>query len=337
MGLHALGRRGLVLGFVVACGEAARVTMPAALPSLPPPKPLDGCGIVERTQRVALEEPTACAPPRSRKFVTQCVRAGAGTWGLVIEDTDWNGRNFDCGALVERAEFGVVAPHFMARALYVDGRGHTSAAGPAMWWSTIEDVRAFDYDDDGVAELLVSATRSNEDGSSEHVPFETPVGAVWHARDGVVTSYTSIAVRSFADVDGDGRPDLITTRDFGIEAYDGDVTMYSFDGPQWVAHSLTDGTFSFYDAVASSFVKRSCADASLRTAGAPTLVLAAACARLSGASPKKIESDYVARCAALEARLPWTSDGNAACRVDANGTLSEKIAMPAALRKLLER
>jgi hypothetical protein len=327
--------RRLVLASIVACGASERASVPAVLPNPTPPKPPDICTLIEDAQHEALADPTSCSPPRSLKYVSWCVRAGRGAWGLVTLQTDWRGHPFDCGALIEGAEFGVVSPRFMARAIYVDEQGH-AAMGPPLWWSTLEDVRAFDYDGDGVAELLVSATRASEAGLSEHYPFETPLAAVWHVHDGVVSAYApSIPIRSFADVDADGRPDLITMRDFSIEAYDGDVTVYSFEGPEWAAHALPNGTFSFDDEVASSFVKRSCAGMSLQTADGLTLLRAAACARLNGAPPKQIEGDYLKRCAALTRSYESTS--NAACRIDTNGTLSEKIAVPYEVRRLLER
>jgi hypothetical protein len=326
-----------VVACIVACGESVHVGTPATLPPTPPPKPPDACVIIERAERVALEDPASCAPPRSRSHVSRCLRAGRGAWGFVVDHTDWDGHDFDCGVLLEGTNFGTIVPRFIAHALYVDEGGRASL-GPPMSWSTIEDVRAFDYDGDGVAELLVSATRANENGISEHLPFETPIAAVWNVRDGVVAAYApaaSVVVRSFSDVDGDGRPDLITTRDFGFHAFDGDVTVYDFDGPEWVAHALPDGTFSFADDVASSYVKRSCEDASLPKSDAIGLVHAAACARLRGEPTKKIEDDYVARCITLTRK--YESVANAACRVDANGTLSQNIAMPDALRRLLTR
>lgn len=323
---------------VTTCVPPVQPAARVALPTPPPPKPPDVCAIVERTQRAALLEPTSCAPPRSRHHATRCVHAGLGAWGLVVEQTDWNGRDFDCGVLLEGVEFGMVAPHFRARALYVDERGRASI-GPLLSWSTLEDVRAFDYDGDGVAELLVSATRSNEEGLNEHFPFQTHFGVVWAVRDGAVVAYApsaSIVIRSFSDVDGDGRPDLITTRGVSVETDDGDVTSYTLEGPEWAAHALPSGKFSFDDSVATSHIRRFCADESLRTADALGLVRAAACARANGESPKLVERDYVARCNELaRANEPW-SVMRATCRADPHGAAPDTRAMPDELRKLLE-
>jgi hypothetical protein len=68
-------------------------------------------------------------------------------------------------------------------------------------------------------------------------------------------------VEEIRDVDGDGRPDIITHEPYvdsaTINCGSGDG--YSVYGPALLVHSLPDGTFSSVDAQAMLFAKRECA------------------------------------------------------------------------------
>jgi hypothetical protein len=68
-------------------------------------------------------------------------------------------------------------------------------------------------------------------------------------------------VEEISDVDGDGRPDIITHEPYvdsaTINCGSGDG--YSVYGPALLVHSLPDGTFSSVDAQAMLFAKRECA------------------------------------------------------------------------------
>ena len=242
-----------------------------------------------------------------------------------------------CGALLEAAELGQTSPRFVARAIYVgmDGR---AIVGPSFTWSSLASVRAFDYDGDGVSELLVTKALAADASVLSIIPSVTSAGAIWQARDGAVQAYApsvSISIKSFCDVDGDGRPDLITTRDVRVEGDDGDVTTWTFEGPEWAAHSLASGAFTFDDATAVAYAKQSCDGKSLATATAGTLVHAAVCAHIAGEHVATIEREYVARCAELARTHAAGVSLRAVCRAEPHGAAPDTLAMPTDLARLV--
>ena len=331
--------RPLALACIAACVAPVHRTAVVALPPLPPPLPLDTCAVVERVQRQALALPATCVPWRSRPRVSRCVRATGGAWGLVMEPMQPDADAKRCGAILEAMEFGATSPPFAARPIYVDAKGHASVGG-SFTWSSLASVRAFDYDGDGVSELLVTTALAADASVLSIIPSVTSRGAIWQARDGVVIEYgpsAGVAIKSFCDVDGDGRPDLITTRDVHVEGDDGDVTSWTFEGPEWAAHSLASGAFTFDDATADAYTRQSCDGRSLHTATAGMLVHAAVCARIAGERKETIEHDYVARCAELARTHAAGVSLRAVCRADPHGAAPDTIAMPVDLGRFVGR
>ncbi|MFO0614959.1 MAG: VCBS repeat-containing protein [Polyangiaceae bacterium] len=142
----------------------------------------------------------------------------------------------------------------------------------------------FDFDGDGQDEVVVGTTRD--------APFaHDETGVVLTLDGGRVVPFgpaKAIDVHQVEDVDGDGRPDLMTLAPFRGPTTQscGDMQMSeSLDAPL-LAHSLPDGTFSFTDDVALSFDRRGCERAPptpLVIAGnSPDGPLTVRCARLHG-------------------------------------------------------
>jgi len=115
---------------------------------------------------------------------------------------------------------------------------------------------AFDYDGDGVSEAVTVAAGREHEGPSE------ARAQVWTVRDGAIVPYApsaDIDADDAADVDGDGRPDLLTH--LGYEALataPGSGFGYMLVGPLFVAHATPQGGFALDDAVALAEADRRC-------------------------------------------------------------------------------
>ena len=118
-------------------------------------------------------------------------------------------------------------------------------------------------------------------------------------------------MEEISDVDGDGRPDIITHEPYvdsaTINCGSGDG--YSVYGPALLVHSLPDGTFSSVDAQAMLFAKRECPASPsqvIRPEGFrpemvdfPRSAKNVACARLWGADEQTLRAEIAGRCYAL--------------------------------------
>ena len=284
--------RWISLAVLLACGKP-----PAPAPLAPDAGVVDACATIRALQRVALAQPRACVlDAKSRRNVELCVRTRDGAWGLLVEPMR-SARTADCREIADAVEFGMAGSVMsVARAAYADARGRVFR-GPPFEWRSVGDLRTFDYDGDGLPELLVSGTRDEDGGLVQVDPRYQGFGVVWRAASADVEAYAptaTLAIESFADVDSDGRPDLVTRA--RIEGSDGDVSSWYFFGPERVGHSLGGGGFSFDDGVSSARLARDCAGATLATASARSLFEAALCARAAGQPAERIERDWVARC-----------------------------------------
>jgi len=118
----------------------------------------------------------------------------------------------------------------------------------------------YDFDGDGEAEAIVVVETTDDSESGVERP--TRRGRVWTARAGIqlYASARTIAVEDVRDVDGDGRPDLITRGPYVASATIscGSQDSYPVTGPALVAHSLAAGTFASGDAIAADFARREC-------------------------------------------------------------------------------
>lgn len=125
--------------------------------------------------------------------------------------------------------------------------------------AAIEPPQLFDFDGDGVPELLLADTHGtitlDADGATRHRAQRTSELLTYKRR--VISRYApALALRGVAtngiagmrDVDGDGRPDLELTFHAAAPA----------SVPRRVAHALPDGTFSETDAVARRALLAQC-------------------------------------------------------------------------------
>jgi hypothetical protein len=168
---------------------------------------------------------------------------------------------------------------------------------PAAECVSVDPPAVFDHDGDGEPEVFVRVTtrRAGEPGTSH--------GRVWSFRDGAVDVYPpsrAWVVAAVRDVDGDGRPDLLTHAHYVAEA-PGPCgrAPYTAVGPLLAAHALADGRFSLDDAAALQADREPCPAATARVADVvvtarggrvdPAATFArAVCARLWGASAESV-------------------------------------------------
>jgi len=115
---------------------------------------------------------------------------------------------------------------------------------------------SFDWDGDGDEEvLLLSSSSGHETGSSQMGLFTFKQGAIVP-----YAPARGLDVQTVKDVDGDGRPDLLTSGPYDDVTSDmggGFFEVRLLEG-LFVAHSLPDGTFSLGDPVARRSVARWC-------------------------------------------------------------------------------
>ncbi len=123
----------------------------------------------------------------------------------------------------------------------------------------------YDWNHDGTAELAAcwSATLHVGQTSVSYPQRDCRLFRFDRQRR-VVDSIAPVTVTRFADVDADGRPDIVTFDPFRIQAHtystencsmclDDDVA-----GPELVLHALPDGTFSATDRVAIAHARSGC-------------------------------------------------------------------------------
>ncbi len=174
----------------------------------------------------------------------------------------------------------------------------------------VEAPSLFDHDGDGEPEVFVRVATERRGGPS------TFHGRVWTFRDGSVDVYPPSRewmVAAVRDVDGDGRPDLLTHGHYVTEAPGpcGEVP-HTAVGPLLAAHSLPDGRFSVADEAARRADREQCPastaspEAVLATAAGGGVDVAATfvrvvCARLWGASAEAVGQRVRAGARALRA------------------------------------
>ena len=150
----------------------------------------------------------------------------------------------------------------------------------------------FDFDGDGVPEIFLA---TDEEGDEGHSARQV---ALLTYREGRVEPYldhlpgpkdahgrSALAFDSLADVDADGRPDLVTYAGY-TQSLESCASGFptDFAVPRFVHHSLKDGRFSSDDAAAKAYAMRFCP--------APKPVIAssedAICARLWAKDPEGV-------------------------------------------------
>jgi len=127
------------------------------------------------------------------------------------------------------------------------------ASGPLL---DCDPLQGFDYDADGVAEVLVRCHASEpRDGRLEAV-----TSSLWTRRGSIVRfdATKDLRILRLDDVDADGRPDAVY-RYFETIAYVcNDNHAWGLYSPELLAHSLRDGSFARTDEVALAFARRLC-------------------------------------------------------------------------------
>ena len=256
----------------------------------PPATPCERLADLEHVDREIAERVRASLGP-------SCEDDGAGAWALVLSELTEEpfvpegvevGEDEEQPTVIRGTWSLAYAP---AEGPAVLGEAQPLEMISGVFYSATEvDVLArHDYDGDGHAELaLWVGTRAHE---------EEPVGEVQVAafRDGAVQAYPPAAlpvpVDTVRDVDGDGRPDLVSRAPyFGTSPWS--VARTPCGGPWHVFHALPDGTFSDQDAVAMEALREECPAAPSHLfparadeAGYQEGLLAVSCARLHGLSP----------------------------------------------------
>ncbi len=141
-----------------------------------------------------------------------------------------------------------------------------SGSGVGFRWA-----RTFDFDGDGVRELLVGV----EHGGATGTTAET--SSAWTYREGAIVPYEppradggplrrdagAFALPNFADtddVDHDGRPDLLTRGGYEESATvrAGGPKLVMLVPPLFVLHALPDGSFTTSDDVAKKHLAQAC-------------------------------------------------------------------------------
>ncbi len=155
----------------------------------------------------------------------------------------------------------------------------------------LEKVFSFDYDGDGIEEIMLRCGSSVWEDSGARL-------GLWTFREGTVAAYSpasGIDLADTADQDGDGRPDLISFERYWLSEECGDAPP-PVGTPAVLFHSLPDGTFSAHDEVAGAFLRVACPEppgallleendcAAFHTRGR------IACARLWGASAEEVRT-----------------------------------------------
>jgi len=246
----------------------------------------------------------------------RCVETPRGAWGLTIGALTATGDAIGGRwSIVHVDPAGKRVSVFPDATFAVGGGGQESVTQNQNleWSGTMRIVPAapvlFDFDGDGSPEAVVVVRIDvvQESGNSVRVLR----GRVWTAREGKVTLYgpaRELIVEEIQDVDGDGRPDIITHVPYAdtTTIQCGSEDAYPVYGPILLAHSLADGTFARADTQAVLFAKRACAilpsPALVDERDRPQIIDFAtsarniACARLWGSDKGALVSEIAARC-----------------------------------------
>jgi hypothetical protein len=245
-----------------------------------------------------------------------CVATPRGGWGLSI-----SGLTAEGGELWGR--WSIVHGDVAARRLafapdttvsFGGGGAERPAPRQNLLWSAARRIVPLaptfhDFDGDGEPEaiVLVETVETNESGRS----FTVRRGRVWSAAGdqiGLLAGARDFAVEEVRDVDGDGRPDLITHGPYAAltTLKCGGEEPYPVSGPPLLAHALVGGTFAWSDAVALDFAGRGCSvmppSVMVERQGIDFAASArnVACARLRGATGASLVAEITAKCRPVE-------------------------------------
>lgn len=163
--------------------------------------------------------------------------------------------------------------------------------------TSITEHRAFDFDGDGVTELMLVSETVGAQGVS------ASTSSLWTRKGDAIVPYGRAPAFSFSgieDVDDDGRPDLLSRLDYDEIARprcgNGFVVA-----PIFVFHSLPNGDFTAKDTVAKEHFERQCSkdplDVQLRNADSSSdFANAIVCARVHGATAEVVKRALEKHC-----------------------------------------
>jgi hypothetical protein len=210
-------------------------------------------------------------------------------------------------------------------AVHLDADGRRSVGPPIPFvvdeWQSFELAETlFDYDGDGEPELLLHTK------TTEHTAAGTSSEVVFAAGGGAVRRYApaaAFATTMSADIDSDGRPDLLYTGEepFRLEGTSDTPHTSMISELLFAAHSLPDGHFSARDAAAVAYVREQCPLPPTSIVGddAAASVKNVHCARAWGIStadikaqvardcvrPKPRDARLVPKCANYDMMMTW--------------------------------
>lgn len=287
-------------------------------------------------QREAKDSPRPAVPRASigilqRQFGGACADGAQDAWALVLQGIRRLGER-DAGAsfaLVHLAADGTTT----ARKEAVDASLACSQWLRARCYPYDADsypslLQAADFDGDGTTEALLTEEYRHRDEEPEHVNDKTTL-TLWRMAAGQIVPVAvpgiKVAPESSADIDGDGRLDLIYYP-YSTEFFSGCGAGYSYlvRGPALLIHATGDAQqpFRLDDEVALRFARKSCphrpravvvGSGKAKTASfswSPTETAEnVACARLWGVPTKKLLQDIARKCPGPDSSESPSCDG----------------------------
>jgi hypothetical protein len=245
----------------------ASVTLPPPVTSskIAPTTPPDACKRVTEQQsakaRAAVDEAKRHSPDDWAPKVEDGVTDAIATMGIACHGFPAGAWSIEPSSLELYPQWSSASAQLVA-VLYLHDQRYESTdflhGGYGAMFTHVDSVLASDYDHDGIPEVWI------------HASVEGPEGG--HSEQSKLLGFTNGKVVPYAkadpdklgiieeprDVDGDGILDLPVS--WGIELGQGVecIGQSDWSSPAFVAHALSDGTFSVDDAVARAFVKSWC-------------------------------------------------------------------------------
>jgi hypothetical protein len=148
----------------------------------------------------------------------------------------------------------------------------------------------YDYDHDGIPELYLE---TKEDGDEGHTAKQIELLTF---RGGAIVPYapaTTIDIDGALDVDGDGRPDLLTVAGYD-ETLEGCGSGFPYDPMPalFAAHARDDGTFTLDDATTRAHAAKWCPASPAKIASSQDAI----CARLRAVDVPRERARVAASC-----------------------------------------
>lgn len=222
------------------------------------------------------------------------IRAASAKYEGQAAPDSGDGHDFDCSTEVE------------VELVRTDARGARTVGGKETlhraWYHeySLSLTALADYDGDGEVEVLRVRDGHEHEGGPVR---ETSMLTFANGAIGPYAKLGAVDIEEVEDVDGDGRPDLVTRGPYGA------ITMDDAFGNSWpagpvlfLAHALPDGTFRVGDPVSIAYTRAKCPsrpalsfrEEDLQFAhGAEEAVV---CARLWGAAEAEVRRAWTAAC-----------------------------------------